>query len=89
MWACESDKNKHYVPPSPFNFKKCEATDKILNSTELVFGDTSPGQIFALAEAKKIPGYCCLDSAEVSGIWGEPVRSFDELLLTFSSKKSF
>ena len=62
----------------PFTFKRCDAIDSLINSTHLAFGDTSPGQIAALADAvakhaQNFPGYCCQDTAEMSGIWGEPV----------------
>lgn len=64
--------------PLPFKFERCDAIDALLNSTKLVFGDLSQGQVVALAEAvaahnQNLPGFCCMDSPDLSGIWGEPV----------------
>lgn len=74
--------------PLPFTFKRCDAIDALINSTHLAFGDTSPGQIAALADAvakddQDFPGYCCQDTAEKSGIWGEPVSAVRADLVSY------
>ena len=82
-WTCQKQNGIDAQYPLPFTFKRCDAIDALINSTKLVLGDTSQGQVAALAEAvaehgQNLPGYCCLDTPDLSGIWGEPFDCQDE-----------
>lgn len=76
-WVCQKESNRQIQNPVPFNFARCDPIDALINSTVHAFAKTSPGQIVALAEAvsehgQPMPGYCCMDTPDVSGVWGEP-----------------
>ncbi|CAB9524782.1 expressed unknown protein [Seminavis robusta] len=76
-WVCQKNGVDSYSYPLPFNFKRCNAIDPLLNSTRSVFGDTSPGQIAALAEVGKEP--VKFDEAFCPGDWelAEESKNFD------------
>lgn len=64
--------------PRPFNFERCHGIDAILNSTRVVFGETTPGQLAAMIQSTtrmyNLLEECPIEGFKAMGLDGEGYR---------------